>query len=55
MSHQRASDADPHRLIQLLMRRALTRMAQAKGAMERNMEAKASLFGRVTDICKRCN
>ena len=46
-----ALDADPHRLIQLLMEAALTRMAQAKGAMERNdMEAKASLLGRVTDI-----
>lgn len=46
-----ALDADPHRLIQLLMEAALTRMAQAKGAMERcDMEAKASLLGRVTDI-----
>lgn len=46
-----ALDADPHRLIQLLMEAALTRLAQAKGAIERNdMQEKASLLGRVTDI-----
>ena len=46
-----ALEADPHRLIQLLLEAALTRMAQAKGAIERkDMEAKASLLGRVTDI-----
>lgn len=44
-------DADPHRLIQLLMEAALTRMAQAKGAIERgDMETKASLLGRVNEI-----
>lgn len=44
-------DADPHRLIQLLMEAALTRMAQAKGAIERKeMDTKASLLGRVNEI-----
>lgn len=44
-------EADPHRLIQMLMEAALTRMSQAKGAIERNdMAAKANLLGRVTDI-----
>lgn len=46
-----ALESDPHRLIQLLLEAALTRMAQAKGAIERNdMAVKASLLGRVTDI-----
>lgn len=46
-----ALESDPHRLIQLLLEAALTRMSQAKGAIERNdMESKASLLGRVTDI-----
>ncbi|MEQ3764012.1 MAG: flagellar export chaperone FliS [Alcanivorax sp.] len=44
-------DADPHRLIQLLMEAALTRMAQAKGAIQRkDMEEKASLLARVSEI-----
>ncbi|WP_430459805.1 flagellar export chaperone FliS [Thalassolituus sp. LLYu03] len=44
-------DADPHRLIQLLMEAALTRMSQAKGAMEREeTESKAHLLGRVMEI-----
>ncbi|WP_300428416.1 flagellar export chaperone FliS [Thalassolituus sp.] len=44
-------DADPHRLIQLLMEAALTRMAQAKGAIQRkDMEEKARLLGRVNEI-----
>lgn len=44
-------DADPHRLIQMLMEAALTRMAQAKAAMERGeMDTKANLLGRVNDI-----
>lgn len=44
-------EADPHRLIQMLMEAALTRMAQAKGAIERkDMPAKAALLGRVNEI-----
>ena len=50
-SSSEALDADPHRLIQLLMEAALTRMAQAKGAIERNeMDTKANLLGRVMEI-----
>ncbi|MFT7411086.1 MAG: flagellar protein FliS [Oleispira sp.] len=43
--------ADPHRLIQMLMEGALTRMSQAKGMIEtKNYEVKAKLLGRVMDI-----
>lgn len=43
--------ADPHRLIQMLMEGALTRMAQAKVKMqEQDHEAKANLLGRVMEI-----
>ena len=43
--------ADPHRLIQMLMEGALTRMTQAKGMIEeKNHEGKAKLLGRVMDI-----
>lgn len=46
-------DADPHRLIQLLMEASLSRMSQAKGAIERrDMEAKATLLGRVMEIIR---
>lgn len=46
-----ALDADPHRLIQMLLEAALTRLAQVKGAIERNdMPQKAHLLGKVTDI-----
>ncbi len=43
--------ADPHRLIQMLMEGALTRMSQAKGMIEeKNYEGKARLLGRVMEI-----
>lgn len=43
--------ADPHRLIQMLMEGALTRMSQAKGMIEEeNHEGKAKLLGRVMEI-----
>lgn len=43
--------ADPHRLIQMLMEGALTRMSQAKNMIEeKNYEGKAKLLGRVMDI-----
>lgn len=43
--------ADPHRLIQMLMEGALTRMSQAKNAMnEERFEDKANLLGRVMEI-----
>ena len=44
-------DATPHRLIQMLMEGGLTRLAQAKGAMERNDVAlKGALIGKTIDI-----
>lgn len=46
-----ALDADPHRLIQLLMEASLTRMAAAKVAIENDeMDTKANLLGRVWEI-----
>jgi len=43
--------ADPHRLIQMLMEGALTRMSQAKIMIEeKNHEGKAKLLGRVMEI-----
>lgn len=44
-------DATPHRLIQMLMEGGLARLAQAKGAMERNDVAlKGTLIGKTIDI-----
>ncbi len=46
-----ASDASPHRLIQMLMEGGLTRLAQARGAMERqNYPLKGELIGKAIGI-----
>ncbi|RYJ63604.1 flagellar export chaperone FliS [Pseudomonas songnenensis] len=45
------NDADPHRLIQMLMQGGLDRIAQAKGAMEREAYAeKGVLIGKTVGI-----
>ena len=44
-------DASPHRLIQMLMEGGLTRLAQARGAMERgDVALKGGLIGKAVDI-----
>ncbi|MGX5220047.1 MULTISPECIES: flagellar export chaperone FliS [Pseudomonas] len=46
-----AVDASPHRLIQMLMEGGLTRIAQARGAMERGQLAlKGELIGKAIGI-----
>ena len=46
-----AVDASPHRLIQMLMEGVLTRLAQARGAMERGQFAmKGELIGKAIGI-----
>jgi flagellar protein FliS len=46
-----AVDASPHRLIQMLMEGGLTRIAQARGAMERQQTAlKGELIGKAISI-----
>lgn len=46
-----AVDASPHRLIQMLMEGGLTRLAQARGAMEREQYAlKGELIGKAIGI-----
>ena len=46
-----AAAADPHRLIQMLMEGGLTRLAQARGAMERQQTAlKGELIGKTIGI-----
>ena len=46
-----AIEADPHRLIQMLIEGGLTRLAQARGAMERNQPAlKGELVGKAIAI-----
>ncbi|MDZ5434540.1 flagellar export chaperone FliS [Pseudomonas fluorescens] len=50
-SHAQISEANPHRLVQLLMEGGLDRMAQAKGAMERGDTAlKGLMMGKAVDI-----
>lgn len=45
------NEADPHRLIQMLMQGGLDRIAQARGAMERNAYAeKGALVGKAINI-----
>lgn len=45
------TEADPHRLIQMLMQGGLDRIAQAKGAMEREAYAeKGTLIGKAVGI-----
>jgi len=47
----KAVDASPHRLIQMLMEGGLTRLAQARGAMERQQHAlKGELIGKAIGI-----
>ena len=46
-----AIEADPHRLIQMLFEGGLTRLAQARGAMERDQTAlKGELLGKAIGI-----
>ncbi|MET1078198.1 MAG: flagellar export chaperone FliS [Pseudomonas sp.] len=46
-----ASDATPHRLIQMLMEGGLSRLAQARGAVERGQTAlKGELIGKAIGI-----
>lgn len=50
-THARAVDASPHRLIQMLMEGGLTRIAQARGAMERQQIAlKGEMIGKAIGI-----
>ncbi|MFZ2288655.1 MAG: flagellar export chaperone FliS [Halopseudomonas yangmingensis] len=45
------SEADPHRLIQMLMEGGLQRLAQARGAMQHgNMPLKGELIGKTVGI-----
>lgn len=49
--HAQVSEADPHRLIQMLMEGCLQRIAQAKGAMEHgNLGFKGELIGKAIGI-----
>ena len=50
-SHAQVSEASPHRLVQMLMEGGLTRIAQARGAMERQQTAmKGELIGKAIGI-----
>ena len=49
--HAQASEASPHRLVQMLMEAGLDRIAQAKGAIGRkDIPAKGVLIGKAIDI-----
>ena len=49
--HAQASEASPHRLVQMLMEGGLDRIAQAKGAIGRkDIPAKGVLIGKAIDI-----
>lgn len=50
-THAQAVEATPHRLIQMLMEGGLTRIAQARGAMDRQQTAlKGELIGKAIGI-----
>nr|WP_314528104.1 flagellar export chaperone FliS [uncultured Pseudomonas sp.] len=50
-SHAQTSEASPHRLVQMLMQGGLDRIAQAKGALERNdTAAKGLCIGKAVAI-----
>jgi len=50
-THAQVLEANPHRLIQMLMEGGLSRLAQAKGAMSRGQIAeKGILIGKAIDI-----
>lgn len=50
-THVQAVEATPHRLIQMLMEGGLTRLAQARGAMDRGQTAlKGELIGKAIGI-----
>ena len=50
-AHAQTSEASPHRLVQMLMEGGLDRIAQARGAMERNdIPAKGMFIGKAIDI-----
>src|SRR5690554_3532983 len=49
--HAQVTEADPHRLIQMLLEGGLQRIAQAKGAMEYgNIALKGELIGKAMGI-----
>lgn len=49
--HAQVTEADPHRLIQMLLEGGLQRIAQAKGAMEYgNIPLKGELIGKAAGI-----
>ncbi|HEX8593329.1 MAG TPA: flagellar export chaperone FliS [Pseudomonas sp.] len=50
-SHAQTSEANPHRLVQMLMAAGLDRIAQAKGAIGRkDIPAKGVLIGKAIEI-----